>query len=98
MRLVTIDLDKAKGGYVAFQGDELMIIDAAFDMADVRPCGHCRDCKWWEPDSEYKTQGDCGMPKARGLTVWVETDRGLSGAITTVAEFGCVQFEPKEKP
>ena len=57
--------------------------------------GHCRDCKRWEPDSEYNSQGNCNAPMANGLLVWVETDRGNSGAIITAPDFGCVQFEAK---
>ena len=68
-------------------------------------CGFCRDCKWWDLEEKNDgTIGEClamaflGVGRPLHLTTKAKAGQPEGGTawVRTMADFGCVQFEPKE--
>lgn len=69
---------------------------------------HCRDCRWWEeavflPETldGRIARGECARARARGSVepnalAFAYESNFWSADLVTAADFGCVQFQPKD--
>lgn len=87
-------------------GDHTHVALTDTDVSNGMP--HCRDCKWWEATDDLPlaldsrtAYGSCAKARTRGnvaldARAFAFESNYWSADLITAADFGCVQFEPRE--
>lgn len=64
---------------------------------------HCRDCKWWVEGIEIHSEDWDSIERAKCMRqyyddtlFYADTADGYPAIVFAEADFGCVQWEPKE--